>query len=56
MIHIAQFYLPNPPVYNPKGIPECDMGCCFSEPVDFNSEVSLYHFDLHWVIETGAFC
>jgi serine/threonine kinase 32 len=31
------------------------MGCCFSEPVDFDSEVSLYHFDLHRVVGKGAF-
>ncbi|KAF9442104.1 kinase-like protein [Macrolepiota fuliginosa MF-IS2] len=31
------------------------MGCCFSEPVDFNGEVSLYHFDLHRAVGKGAF-
>ncbi|KAI0042868.1 kinase-like protein [Auriscalpium vulgare] len=31
------------------------MGCCFSEPIDFDSEVSLYHFDLHRVVGKGAF-
>lgn len=34
---------------------DCDMGCCFSEPVDFDSEISLYHFDLHRVVGKGAF-
>ncbi|KAG1739506.1 hypothetical protein EDD22DRAFT_922292, partial [Suillus occidentalis] len=23
------------------------MRCCFSEPVDFDSKVNLFHFDLH---------
>ncbi|KAH6913280.1 kinase-like domain-containing protein [Coprinopsis sp. MPI-PUGE-AT-0042] len=31
------------------------MGCCFSEPVDLDSEVSLYHFDLHRAVGKGAF-
>ncbi|TFK21169.1 kinase-like protein [Coprinopsis marcescibilis] len=31
------------------------MGCCFSEPVDFDGEVSLYHFDLHRAVGKGAF-
>ncbi|KAL0577360.1 hypothetical protein V5O48_004612 [Marasmius crinis-equi] len=31
------------------------MGCCFSEPVDFESEVNLYHFDLHRAVGKGAF-
>ena len=31
------------------------MGCCFSEPVDFESEVTLYHFDLHRAVGKGAF-
>ncbi|KAH7928248.1 kinase-like protein [Leucogyrophana mollusca] len=31
------------------------MGCCFSEPVDFDSEVNLYHFDLHRAVGKGAF-
>ncbi|KXN88488.1 Serine/threonine-protein kinase 32A [Leucoagaricus sp. SymC.cos] len=31
------------------------MGCCFSEPVDFNGEVSLFHFDLHRAVGKGAF-
>ncbi|KAF8737614.1 hypothetical protein AX14_012608 [Amanita brunnescens Koide BX004] len=31
------------------------MGCCFSEPVDFNAEVNLYHFDLHRAVGKGAF-
>jgi len=31
------------------------MGCCFSEPVDFDCEVNLYHFDLHRVVGKGAF-
>ncbi|KIK10281.1 hypothetical protein K443DRAFT_670909 [Laccaria amethystina LaAM-08-1] len=31
------------------------MGCCFSEPVDFDSEVTLYHFDLHRAVGKGAF-
>ncbi|KAF8632258.1 hypothetical protein AX15_002003 [Amanita polypyramis BW_CC] len=31
------------------------MGCCFSEPVDFNAEVNLYHFELHRAIGKGAF-
>ncbi|KAF8962727.1 kinase-like domain-containing protein [Flammula alnicola] len=31
------------------------MGCCFSEPVDFDGEVTLYHFDLHRAVGKGAF-
>ncbi|KAF9007613.1 kinase-like domain-containing protein [Cyathus striatus] len=31
------------------------MGCCFSEPVNFDGEVSLYHFDLHRAVGKGAF-
>ncbi|ESK82607.1 agc yank protein kinase [Moniliophthora roreri MCA 2997] len=31
------------------------MGCCFSEPVDFDGEVNLYHFDLHRAVGKGAF-
>jgi serine/threonine kinase 32 len=31
------------------------MGCCFSEPVDFNAEVNLYHFELHRAVGRGAF-
>ncbi|EGN98970.1 hypothetical protein SERLA73DRAFT_181726 [Serpula lacrymans var. lacrymans S7.3] len=31
------------------------MGCCFSEPVDFDSEVNLFHFDLHKAVGKGAF-
>ncbi|KAF9055499.1 kinase-like protein [Hymenopellis radicata] len=31
------------------------MGCCFSEPVDFDGEVNLYHFDLHRAVGRGAF-
>ncbi|KAJ8521104.1 hypothetical protein ONZ45_g2147 [Pleurotus djamor] len=29
--------------------------CCFSEPVDFDGEVTLYHFDLHRAVGKGAF-
>ncbi|KAF9068355.1 kinase-like domain-containing protein [Rhodocollybia butyracea] len=29
--------------------------CCFSEPIDFDSEVTLYHFDLHRAVGRGAF-
>jgi len=29
--------------------------CCLSEPVDFDSEVTLYHFDLHRAVGKGAF-
>lgn len=29
--------------------------CCFSEPVDFDAEVTLYHFDLHRAVGKGAF-
>ncbi|KAJ3728576.1 kinase-like domain-containing protein [Lentinula raphanica] len=29
--------------------------CCLSEPVDFDGEVSLYHFDLHRAVGKGAF-
>lgn len=29
--------------------------CCFSEPVDFEGEVNLYHFDLHRAVGKGAF-
>ncbi|KAI0312290.1 kinase-like protein [Amylostereum chailletii] len=31
------------------------MGNCFSEPVDFDREVTLFHFDLHRAIGKGAF-
>lgn len=31
------------------------MGCCFSEPVDYNGEVNLFHFDLHRAVGKGAF-
>ena len=31
------------------------MGSCLSTPVDFEGEVSLYHFDLHRVVGKGAF-
>jgi len=31
------------------------MGCCLSEPVDFNAEVTLYHFDIHRAVGRGAF-
>ncbi|TFY72272.1 hypothetical protein EVG20_g731 [Dentipellis fragilis] len=31
------------------------MGNCCSQPVDFNGEVSLYHFDLHRAVGKGAF-
>jgi hypothetical protein len=31
------------------------MGCCFSEPVDLDGEVNLYHFDLHRAVGKGAF-
>lgn len=31
------------------------MGCCFSEPVDFDTEVNLFHFDLHRAVGKGAF-
>ncbi|KAJ7158912.1 kinase-like domain-containing protein [Mycena filopes] len=29
--------------------------CCLSEPVDYNAEVTLYHFDLHRAVGKGAF-
>ncbi|KIK54540.1 hypothetical protein GYMLUDRAFT_1022588 [Collybiopsis luxurians FD-317 M1] len=29
--------------------------CCCSEPVDFEGEVNLYHFDLHRAVGKGAF-
>ena len=29
--------------------------CCFSDPIDFDSEVTLYHFDLHRAVGKGAF-
>ncbi|KAG5646124.1 hypothetical protein DXG03_004363 [Asterophora parasitica] len=29
--------------------------CCLSEPVDFDAEVTLYHFDLHRAVGKGAF-
>ncbi|KAH9944848.1 kinase-like protein [Amylocystis lapponica] len=29
--------------------------CCCSQPVDFNGEVDLYHFDLHRAVGRGAF-
>lgn len=29
--------------------------CCLSEPVDFDGEVNLYHFDLHRAVGKGAF-
>ncbi|KIM62755.1 hypothetical protein SCLCIDRAFT_1214865 [Scleroderma citrinum Foug A] len=31
------------------------MGCCSSQPVDFDSEVNLFHFDLHRAVGKGAF-
>ncbi|KAF9223527.1 kinase-like protein [Gyrodon lividus] len=31
------------------------MGCCFSEPVDLDSEVNLFHFDFHRAVGKGAF-
>ncbi|PPR00883.1 hypothetical protein CVT24_000368 [Panaeolus cyanescens] len=31
------------------------MGCCFSEPVNFDGEVNLFHFDLHRAVGKGAF-
>ncbi|TFL01934.1 kinase-like protein [Pterulicium gracile] len=31
------------------------MGCCFSEPVDFDGDINLWHFDLHRVVGKGAF-
>ena len=31
------------------------MGCCFSEPVDFDGEINLYHFELHRAVGKGAF-
>lgn len=31
------------------------MGCCFSAPVDFDSEVNLFHFELHRAVGRGAF-
>ncbi|ETW83280.1 camp-dependent kinase-like protein [Heterobasidion irregulare TC 32-1] len=31
------------------------MGCCFSEPIDLDGAVNLYHFDLHRAIGKGAF-
>ncbi|KZT18115.1 kinase-like protein [Neolentinus lepideus HHB14362 ss-1] len=31
------------------------MGCCFSEPVDFDGEVNLFHFELHRAVGKGAF-
>ncbi|PBK72732.1 kinase-like protein [Armillaria solidipes] len=31
------------------------MGCCFSEPINFDGEVNLYHFDLHRAVGRGAF-
>ena len=29
--------------------------CCCSEPVNFDGEVDLYHFDLHRAVGKGAF-
>jgi len=29
--------------------------CCLADPVDFDSEVTLYHFDLHRAVGKGAF-
>ena len=29
--------------------------CCFAEPIDFNAEINLYHFDLHRAVGKGAF-
>ncbi|KAG5636758.1 hypothetical protein H0H81_006948 [Sphagnurus paluster] len=29
--------------------------CCLTEPVDFDAEVTLYHFDLHRAVGKGAF-
>ena len=31
------------------------MGICCSEPVNFDGEVDLYHFDLHRAVGKGAF-
>ena len=31
------------------------MGCCSSQPVDFDSEVNLFHFELHRAVGKGAF-
>ena len=31
------------------------MGCCFSGPIDYEGEVTLYHFDLHRAVGRGAF-
>lgn len=31
------------------------MGCCFSEPIDYDAEVTLYHFSLHRAVGKGAF-
>lgn len=29
--------------------------CCLTEPVDFDGEVNLFHFDLHRAVGKGAF-
>ena len=29
--------------------------CCCSDPVNFDGEVDLYHFDLHRAVGKGAF-
>ena len=29
--------------------------CCFPDPVDFDAEVNLFHFDLHRAVGKGAF-
>lgn len=55
----CSFRLLNLPPCNPLPLffffTVCEMGCCFSEPVDFDGEVTLYHFDLHRAVGKGAF-
>ena len=29
--------------------------CCFPDPVDFDADVNLFHFELHRAIGKGAF-
>ena len=42
----------------PRNFAPAKMGavcCCLADPVDFDSEVTLYHFNLYRVVGRGAF-
>jgi hypothetical protein len=51
-LYFQDHLIPNPLI---DLFTECDMGCCFSNPVDFDGEVTLYHFDLLRAVGKGAF-